>query len=204
VAFVAIVWVIGTLWHKATDPMWKKANQKVLDKTGHERGQAAIKAKTEFVVPGTTAANLLDTVVRELSLPTQAPVAVLRRLIVVQRKPGFVLFASATKAYRAFVSSLVVVDGPGGAQGTYKMQNWNLSDGIVVDWKEMEVLSGRIEAIVRQMGGRITSAPETGPATLLSSAEGMTAFCGECGSSLAGGAAVCPECGQPVSTEAMV
>ncbi len=198
IVLVTVIVLIRRLTSKAGAAFWKQANRKVLNRTGHERGQDATRAKMEFLVPGVPAAQVINIVLRELDLSEQPPLVFVRELVVARRGADFVEFASANKAFRAFESLLAVKDEGGEARGTYEVIRWKLADGITMDWKEMEVLAGRIQTIVTQMGGRVRSVSKlSGGDVHLPSIGEPAVVCLACGGSFPQGARFCPYCGRP-------
>jgi hypothetical protein len=150
---VLIVAVSIFIW--ARNAFWKAANQKVFARKGHARGQSAVTSKSTFVVPGSSAADVVHAVVSTLGYPTTKP-AVAPTMVLVGATETQAIFARASRLSQSWESCLRVVDESDGASGDYGVVRWTLVDGIAAGWQEMEIVERRVGEIVTNLGGTVT------------------------------------------------
>jgi len=142
-----------SIW--ARNAFWKAANQKVIMRKSHARGQSAIKATTTFVVPGSSAAAVVSTVVDTLGYP-RTKRAVAGEMVLLDTTDSSASFSLANKFHESWVSRLLVADEADGAHGSYQVLRWTLNDGIALGSKEMEIVARRVSEVITGMGGTVT------------------------------------------------
>jgi len=142
-----------SIW--ARNAFWKAANQKVIMRKSHARGQSAIKATTTFVVPGSSAADVVSTVVDTLGYPTTKR-AVAGEMVLLDTTDSSASFSLANKFHESWVSRLLIADKADGAHGSYQVLRWTLNDGIALGSKEMEIVARRVSEVITGMGGTVT------------------------------------------------
>lgn len=148
VAFIAVVALV--VWAKGASR--KALNQHAWDRTGHQRGQGAIKTTTSFVVPDKAAAEVVQTVVDTLGYPTTKR-ALAGEMVLLGATGTEAQFALANKLHESWMSRLRVADESDGAHGSYEVLRWTLVDGVVAGWKEMEIVARRVGEITTALGG---------------------------------------------------
>ncbi|MGV8908719.1 MAG: hypothetical protein ACOH1Y_07035 [Propionicimonas sp.] len=150
VVLIAVVSIF--VW--ARNAFWKAANQKVFARKGHTHGQSATKAKTTFVVAGSSASEVVRRVVNTLGYPTTKS-TIAPTMVLLDATDTQATFAMANKLGQSWESRLHVTDESDGAHGEYEVVRWTLADGIASGWKEMEIVERRIGEIVTSIGGTV-------------------------------------------------
>lgn len=153
-----IVVVVVFVWLKGVAR--RSLDRTVFNRSGHRQGVAAVKSKLVFEVPGSSAAQVVSSVVATLGYPTAAT-TVAATMIVSEESEAQVSFAYANRFSRSWVSTLSATDVGDGARGEYAVSSWHTSDGAPVAWKEMEIIAGRVGRVLEGVGATVTvTAPE--------------------------------------------
>ena len=153
-----VVLIVGYLWLQTRGR--RALDRKVFNRAGHREGVAAVKSKLVFEVPGSSAAQVVSSVVASLGYPTTAT-TMAGTMIVSEQSEDQVSFAYANRFSRSWVSTLSATDVGDGARGEYAVASWHTSDGAPVAWKEMEIIAGRVGRVLEGVGATVTvTAPE--------------------------------------------
>jgi len=146
---IVVVVIATTAWARLV-AAGTRQTCRPLDRRDIQNCPPIVRAMTTFVVPGVSAADVMRSLVLDLTRPGSGCQSFILSTTDIE-----VFFGSANGSRRTWASTLSVSDQADGAHGLYKVAHWRMTDGVPVGWTEMAHVAHVVGDIVASVGGTV-------------------------------------------------